>query len=201
MTGLDGKIYANLGCGPRGVGRSGLVFNGWRELRVDIEPAVEPDILADITDLSPIASASMDGVWSSHCLEHLYQHEVVIALSEFRRILNPQGVACILVPDLQAIASFIAADRLNETVYEAPAGPITAHDVVFGFGKEVARGFTHMAHRCGFTPSVMVDCLRTAGFDQFVVIRRSNFELAALAHKTGWRTAEEREAMAHPLRL
>jgi SAM-dependent methyltransferase len=194
------KIFANLGCGPRGANRSSLIFDGWRELRVDIEAGVDPDILADITDLSQIPSESVDGAWCSHCVEHLHQHQVVPALREIRRILAPNGVACILAPDLQAIARFIAADQLHATVYHAPAGPISAHDVVFGYGPDIARGRSHMAHRCGFTPSVLVDCLKAASFDQFVVVRRANFELAALASKTGWRSEAERESMMRLLR-
>jgi SAM-dependent methyltransferase len=194
------KIFANLGCGPPGGRRSSSLFRGWRELRVDIEPRAAPDVLADITDLSKIPSESVDGAWCSHCVEHLHQHQVVPALLEIRRILSPQGVLCVLVPDLQSIASFIAEDRLNATVYEAPAGPITAHDIVFGFGPHIAIGLSHMAHRCGFTPSVLIDCLRAASFDHFIVVRRSGFELAALAHKSGWGSEDEREAMVQQLR-
>jgi predicted SAM-dependent methyltransferase len=192
------KLFANLGCGPKR-GRQPSIFDGWRELRVDIEPAINPDIVADITDLSPIPSNSVDGVWSSHCLEHLYQHQVPVALGEITRILAPGGVACLLVPDLQAIAAYIAADKIHEPVYESPAGPICPHDVVFGFGKQIANGFTHMAHRCGFTPSAMVAYLKGAAFGQCVVMRRQGFELAALAHKTAWTSEGEREAMVRLL--
>ena len=188
------KVYANLGCGPYDPRYSPRFFQGWREIRVDIEPSVGPDIVADITDLSPIATDSLDGVWSSHCVEHLYQHQLVPAVSEIRRVLAPEGVACILVPDLQALASVIAADKMHEPVYHSPAGPITPHDMVFGFGREIARGLTHMAHRCGFTPSLMMSVLSAAGFSDYLVMRRPNFELAAIAHKTQWRSAGEREA-------
>jgi predicted SAM-dependent methyltransferase len=194
------KIFANLGCGPRDANRFPPLFDGWRELRVDIEAAVEPDILADITNLSQIPSESVDGAWCSHCIEHLHQHQVGPALREIRRILAPGGVACILAPDLQAIARFIVADQLHATIYHAPAGPISAHDVVFGYGPDIARGLSHMAHRCGFTPSVLVDCLKAASFEEFVVTRRGNFELAALASKTGWRSEAERDSMVRSLR-
>jgi SAM-dependent methyltransferase len=199
MPAAGEKVYANLGCGPRGR-RKPAIFADWRELRVDVEPAVEPDIVADITDLSLIPSNAVDGVWCSHCIEHLYQHEASTALREILRILVPDGIACILAPDLQTIAGFIAADRMHEPVYESPAGPITPHDVVFGYGRDIARGWTHMAHRSGFTPTTLVAALRDAGFAEFVVMRRPGFELAALAHKTGWRSEGEREIMARQLR-
>ncbi len=200
MPVLADKIFANLGCGPKGSRRPPL-FEGWSELRVDIEPDVDPDILADITDLSAIPSNSVHGAWSSHCVEHLYQHQVGPALAEIHRILHPEGFVCILVPDLQTIASYIAADKMHEPLYESPAGPITPHDVVFGFGREIAKGYTYMAHRCGFTPSAMVEHLQAAQFGQFLVMRRPNFELAVLAHKTTWASDAEREALAQQLRL
>ena len=36
-----------------------------------------------MTDMSMVDSAAVDAVWSSHNLEHLYAHEVPVALGEF----------------------------------------------------------------------------------------------------------------------
>jgi SAM-dependent methyltransferase len=198
---VETQVFANLGCGPRGGGRTPAMFTGWRELRVDADAAVEPDIQADLVDLSAIESGSVQGVWSSHCLEHLFQHQVADALLEMRRILSSDGFACIAVPDLQTIAGFIAADRMHETIYTAPAGPITPHDVVFGYGAAVAEGRPLMGHRCGFTPSVLTQALDAARFGQFIVLRRPNFELIALAHKSGWASATERDRLIERLGL
>lgn len=193
------RVFANLGSGPAGE-RSPPLFDGWRELRVDIEPAVRPDVIADLTDLSPIPAGSVQGVWCSHALEHLYAHEIPVALAEIRRILAPDGIFCALVPDLQTVAQAIAADRLGDALYASPAGPISAHDVVFGHGAAIARGLTHMAHRSGFTPSLMIARMKAAGFSEFMVFRRPNFELCALAHRTAWPSPAERDALASRLR-
>jgi len=56
------------------------------------------DILADLTDLSPIESGSVDAIWASHCIEHLYQHQVPVALTEFRRVLRDDGFVCVWCP-------------------------------------------------------------------------------------------------------
>ena len=199
MTAASPPVLANIGCGPRGVGRLPPMFDDWRVLRVDVDPAVEPDVITDITDLSPIRSDSIQGVWTAHCVEHLYQHQVGQALSEICRILAPEGFACIVVPDLQTVAEYIAADRMNEPLYESRAGPITPHDIVFGYGKALAVGHTFMAHRCGFTPKAMLACLADARFGEFAVVRRPNLELAAIAHKTGWRSIEERDDLVRQL--
>ena len=52
----------------------------WREIRLDLDPAVQPDIVCSITDMSPVATDSVDAIWSSHNLEHLQRHEVPLAL-------------------------------------------------------------------------------------------------------------------------
>src|SRR5271170_4131561 len=46
------KLIVNLGSGPKGAAWLPSFFAEWRELRVDIDAGVAPDILADITDLS-----------------------------------------------------------------------------------------------------------------------------------------------------
>ncbi len=59
----------------------------------------EPDVIADFnTDrLTPIADASQDFVIASHVLEHLA--EPLGFLAEIHRVLRPEGVALILLPD------------------------------------------------------------------------------------------------------
>src|SRR5205814_276803 len=157
----------------------------WEQLRVDFDAAVQPDVVASITDLSAIPSDSANAVWSSHCIEHLFAHEVGQALREFHRVLADDGFACIIVPDLQAIANYIAADKLNDAIYTSPAGPISAHDMVYGFGSAIAAGRTGMAHRCGFTPSVMVQRFQELPFGEVVIRRRPGaLELVAVAQKS-----------------
>jgi hypothetical protein len=195
------RTLLDLGSGPVGSSRVPRFFEGWRQIRVDAEPAVQPDIVADITDLSAIASSSVNAVWTSHCIEHLFQHEVTVALSEIYRVLNDDGFACILVPDLQTIANYIVSDRMDDVVYQSPSGPITAHDVLFGHGPAIARGHIRMAHRCGFTPSVMARHLNEARFAQSVLRRRPTLELAVVARKSPWQSAAEREALIQQLGL
>src|SRR6185312_2442431 len=55
----------------------------WEEVRLDVDPAVGPTVIGSITDMKAIfPSESFDAVWSSHTLEHLFAHEVPIALGE-----------------------------------------------------------------------------------------------------------------------
>ena len=160
------RIVLHVGCGPANPRNLHERFRGpdWKEVRLDIDPGVRPDIVASLTDMHGVARESVDAVWSSHNLEHLYAHEVPLALGEFLRVLKAGGIALITMPDLQQIAEFVVANRLEETMYESPAGPISARDCLFGLGAAIASGNTHMAHRTGFTAKSLERHLKEAGF-------------------------------------
>ncbi len=196
------RVLVNVGCGPRGANSLPAYFNTWRQLRVDNDASVDPDLLADLTNLSPIPDGSVDAVWAAHCVEHLYAHQVTLALREFRRVLRIDGFVCVIVPDLQSVAQYIAADRMHEPLYQSPAGPITPHDIVFGFGPAVAHGRRSMVHRCGFTPGILQQCFQRLAFGEVLLRRRSaQFELAALARRLPAKDEAERAALVAALEL
>jgi predicted SAM-dependent methyltransferase len=176
------RLVVNVGCGRLDGSRLPAYFDGWRALRVDIDPAVQPDLVADLTDLAPIAAGTVDVVWAAHCVEHLYAYQVPHALREFRRVLRDDGFVCLIVPDLQTVASYVAADRLHEPLYQSPAGAITPHDVIFGFGEAIAGGHDAMAHRCGFTPGMLQHSFQALPFGELLLRRRGDrLELMAVA--------------------
>lgn len=195
------KLLVNLGSGPKGFAWLPAMFSDWRQFRVDVDSSVEPDLVADITDLSGIPSGSVDAVWAAHCIEHLYLHEVGAALAEAHRILADDGFLCVIVPDLQSIAGFIVNDRLHEAIYQSPAGPVTAHDMLFGFGAAIAQGRSSMAHNCGFTPGLLLQKLQEIPFAEILLRRRANHELAGLARKRAPTDAAERDALLAALEL
>jgi predicted SAM-dependent methyltransferase len=183
---IDQKRVLHVGCGPKQAGKLHSRFDPaeWQELRLDIDPAVQPDIVASMTNLSIIPSASFDAVWSSHNLEHLEAHEVPIALQEFRRVLNATGFLLITLPDLQRVAELVAQDKLLETAYVSPAGPIAPLDMIFGFRKAIAAGNHFMAHRTGFTARSLGQAIVDAGFAVARIKRDDNFNLWGTAYVT-----------------
>ena len=196
------RVLVNVGCGALGSSRLPTYFDSWRQLRVDIDASVQPDIIADLTDLSPIPDASADAVWAAHCVEHLYEHQVSLALTEFRRVLRADGFVCMIVPDLQTVAQYVTADRLHEPLYVSSAGPVTPHDILFGFGAAIASGRTSMAHRCGFTPGMLQRCFRQVSFGEVLLRRRSTeFELVAVARAAPAKDEAERAALMAALEL
>jgi predicted SAM-dependent methyltransferase len=177
------KVVLNVGCGYAGQ-RMHPTFQGseWRELRLDIDPAVNPDIVCSMIDMKPLASGSVDAIWSSHNLEHLHRHEVPAALAEFLRVLRPGGVVLLTMPDLQKIAELVAADELENEAYLSPSGPISALDMIFGHTPSLAQGNFHMAHKTGFTARTLNRLLSEAGFAD-VTVTRDGFALWARAFK------------------
>lgn len=172
-----------MGCGVHTPGKLHETFRGdeWIEIRLDINPAVGPDILASITDMGSVADASFEALYSSHNLEHLHPHEVPLALAEFKRVLKPYGFALITVPDLQQVARYVAEDRAEETILMTNKGPVTPLDVLYGFRPFLANGNLFMAHKYGFTASTLSAALESAGFADVSTEPDGEFNLWATA--------------------
>ena len=45
-------------------------------MAMGLDPAVQPDVVVTMTDMSAVATGSIDAILSSHNIEHLYPHEV-----------------------------------------------------------------------------------------------------------------------------
>jgi predicted SAM-dependent methyltransferase len=193
---MTNRVLLNAGCGDPESDNAPKYFSSWQNIRLDLDTKARPDIVANIVELECIRDSSVDAIWSSHSLEHLYRHELPRALSGFRRVLRPDGFVCILVPDLQIAAKAIVDDKLTDPIYRSQSGPVTAHDMIFGFGPAIAMGSTYMAHRCGFTPTALGRALVDAGFIEVVVQRRTTrMELSAVALKKKANSEEERQTL------
>jgi len=196
------NTFLHVGCGHGKKTNTTRCFNGpeWQELRLDIDEAVHPDIVGTMTDMHGVMSESVDAVFSSHNIEHLYPHEVPRALAEFLRVLKPAGFAVITCPDLQSVAALVAEDRLTDEAYASAAGPITPLDILYGHRRAMAAGNLFMAHHCGFTKKVLDATLLSCGFGSVASCRRGApaFDLWALASKNLMAEATVRElAGAH----
>jgi SAM-dependent methyltransferase len=166
-------VVLHVGCGPKRVGVLPPVFQteSWHEVRVDIDPDVEPDIVASITDMRQVDDETCKAVWSSHNIEHLQPWDVPKALAEFHRVLKPGGMVCIQCPDLQAVAQATVDGKLDDVAYESPAGPIRPLDMIYGYEPAIASGNGYYAHKTGFTAEILAARLEEAGFSQIDVHR------------------------------
>lgn len=147
------KRFLHVGCGRATKPNTTPGFNNdmWQEIRFDIDPECAPDIVGTIVEMSDVATASVDAIFSSHNIEHIYPHEVPLAIKEFMRVLTDDGFVVLTCPDLQSVCAAIARDKLLEPLYISPAGPIAPIDILFGHRPQIAAGKHYMAHKCGFT--------------------------------------------------
>ena len=189
--------FLHVGCGPKRKNQTTRGFNTpeWAEIRLDIDASVQPDVIGTMIDLSAVESDSVDAIYSSHNIEHLYPHEVPLALAEFLRVLKPDGFFVVTCPDLQSVCKLIAEDKLTDTAYTSPAGPIAPLDILYGHRPAMAKGNLYMAHRCGFTQKVLSGTLQSCGFKSVATMARGRapfFDLFALASKSERSEAELR---------
>ena len=94
---MEKTIYSklNLGCGGR-------FRSDW--VNVNFTSTGPGVIAANLGKGVPFADESFDVVYHSHLLEHFQKTDAEAFLKECYRVLTPQGVIRVAVPDLEAIA-------------------------------------------------------------------------------------------------
>jgi SAM-dependent methyltransferase len=183
MTELTKKRVLNAGCGAPQSGGLPPAFSParWEEVRLDVDAATRPDIIASLADMRRVVpDASFNAVYSSHAIEHLYAHEVIPAFREFRRVIRPDGFVLVTCPDLMAISRLILAQGAEAVAYQSPAGPIRAIDMLFGHARSIAEGKVAMAHHTGFTGQRLARVALESGFREVRATEGKFFDLWAI---------------------
>ena len=86
--------YLNLGCGER--------FHGsW--ININFVSTGKNVVAHDLKKGIPFADNSFDVVYHSHVLEHFPKVEALTFIRECYRVLRPQGILRVVVPDLEQI--------------------------------------------------------------------------------------------------
>jgi hypothetical protein len=89
----------------------------------------------------------------------------------------------IVLPDIQQVASRVAFGQLEDVLYMSPAGPITALDVMYGYGKAIEAGNHFMAHKTAFTAQTLGQKIQDAGFIDIKTGSDQTFNLWVMALK------------------
>lgn len=165
---MSKKRILHAGCGHSCLP---AYFGEFEEVRLDLDPACKPDILASMADI-PADIGLFNGVYTCHALEHLAPYDVLPCLEGFRRVLKPDGAVIVIVPDLEGI------EPTDEVVYTAIDGggnavPVTGLDMIYGHSLYL-KDMPYMAHRCGFVSKMLEKVMYAAGFKKVVVSRQSN---------------------------
>jgi predicted SAM-dependent methyltransferase len=94
----------HLGCGPRYI--PGFIH-------VDAQPGAHVDIVGPVERL-PMNDGSVALIYASHVLEHFGRHEYKAVLQEWFRVLRPNGVLRLSVPDFAACAAIYYENGLAD---------------------------------------------------------------------------------------
>jgi len=92
--GSSSKVLVNLGCGNK-------FHNDW--INYDISPSHPSVNKFDLKNGIPLGTESADVVYHSHLLEHLGRTDAKEFLYECYRVLKPNGIIRVAVPDIEAI--------------------------------------------------------------------------------------------------
>jgi ubiquinone/menaquinone biosynthesis C-methylase UbiE len=194
------KNLLHIGCGFSNKSHlKGFNNNNWKEIRFDIDENVKPDIQGSLTDMNAVKTANFDAIYSAYNIDHIYPHEVPVALKEFYRVLKDDGFVVLRCPDIQKVCEAIVQDKLLESLYESPIGPISPIDIIYGNRKSIAKGNKYMSKKCGFTYTVLNNSFGEAGFKARYGGRfnRSGGELFIVAFKQE-KTEKEIKKIADP---
>lgn len=140
-----GQLQVHLGCGEHYIegmiNCDGNLFrkvDRWLDLRLPL----------------PFPDSSAAVVYTSHTLEHLYPEEALQLLREIRRILRPDGVARVAVPDVSHFFA-IAEGRAKS------GWPRKFKDPV---GQAVNYLFCDGQHRYAYNHAILATFAEQAGF-------------------------------------
>src|SRR5215472_16518883 len=99
-------LYLNVGCGP-------LPIKGFCNIDYNCAPRVHS---FDIVKGIPLPAGSVKGIFTEHCLEHIPYNAGLAVLRDFHRMLEPGGVARIVVPDGELYCRYYVRALSGETV-------------------------------------------------------------------------------------
>lgn len=119
----------------------------------DLEIIVQPDFVADIATMPIFRAEMFDEVRAHHILEHLSRARAVLALDELHRILKPDGVLDVEVPDVLRVFKAYMAGELEHDGFSQ-----------WLYGEELSVHEPGDSHRYPWTELFLASALMDAGF-------------------------------------
>jgi len=96
-------VHLHLGCGPN-------YLPGF--LNIDANPQRKVDLWLDVRNGLPFPDGTVDSIYSTHMLEHLYHDELGRLFEECWRVLRPGGGVRFVVPNLEtAITAYVQREN------------------------------------------------------------------------------------------
>jgi ubiquinone/menaquinone biosynthesis C-methylase UbiE len=137
-----------LGCGNK-------KWDGW--INVDLHSDIA-DIKCDLRKLE-IASDSADAVAAIHVLEHFYEWEAFDVLTEWKRILKPNGKMILELPCMDKVFAYVH----NCVVSKQPLQPFMTLLALYGDPKHKQPA---MCHKWGWFQEPLRQMLESVGMER-----------------------------------
>lgn len=159
--------YLNIGCGSKAHPR-------W--YNADLQPSLPGVVCMDASKPLPFPDASMSVVYSSAMLEHLARSAVPLLLAECRRVLAPDGILRIGVPDFEracrdylAVLEQACAGAANSEwdhewmiteILDQSARDVSGGEMAVILAREVVPNFPFILKRIGVDGEAIRESLR-----------------------------------------
>lgn len=131
---------------------------------LDILPSPIVDHIAEASDLSDFGEGEFVEVYASHVLEHLdFAEEVLTALAEWYRVLEPGGRLMVSVPDLDCLAELLLIPDLTVGQWQFLT------QIIFGGH---SNPFDY--HNSGYNERYLEQLLRLTGFENICRVETFN---------------------------
>ncbi len=169
------------------LGRLGLIDKGQKSL---ILSARNGDIRwADATARIPLPDASVDVLYSSHMVEHLDRESAKAFFLEIQRVLMPNGIVRIVVPDLEKLVAEYVIQKDADAFIERSLLTRPTPQSILDKLKYLAVGDRH--HQWMYDGQSMVRLLITAGFKEPCIIPPGSTLISDPGPLNLWERAEE----------
>ena len=125
--------------------------------------------LLDATKIFPFKDESIDVIYSSHMMEHLHRDDAVNFIEECYRVLRPNGILRLVMPDLrrniQSYLKFNDADKFIEDLLIQPPKTKNISDLTKLY---LSGGFRE--HQWMYDEKSLIKLLSTCGFNKVVAL-------------------------------
>ena len=146
-------------------------YADYEMVRLDIDPATNPDVLMDARNLREL-TCLFDAVYCAHNLEHYTPHDGGIVIKGMRGALLPGGFADIIVPNVGLILQEAGKMKwdLDSFLYQSSGGAICVRDVLFGQGGSIEFSDNdYMIHKNAFSARTLPQLMKWCGFAHIFV--------------------------------
>jgi SAM-dependent methyltransferase len=101
-------MKVNIGCGS-------FYAAGW--INTDIDPEIRADIHCPMHDL-PFEDESIDEIYAGHVIEHDTREMTPLIFAEWMRVLKPDGVLTVTIPDIVKAVDLMDGNALNVETFD-----------------------------------------------------------------------------------